>query len=78
MKIAYVLRGPRSASGQTGPDTDKLARQLEVGTHGVDATGMFFYDDNGRFISTQCEDPAERLSGAGGSLSESEEKGTDC
>ena len=57
MKIAYVFAHPRSASY-------KLARmilpQLEVGTHGVDVVGMFFFDDN-NFILRSGDPVGERL-----------------
>ena len=43
MKIAYVFATPRAASYKLG---QMILPQLEVGTHGVDVVGMFFFDDN--------------------------------
>ena len=55
--LGYVFAHPRSASY-------KLARmilpQLEVGTHGVDVVGMFFFDDN-NFILRSGDPVGERL-----------------
>ena len=43
MKIAYVFAHPHSASYKLA---QMILPQLEVGVHGVEVVGMFFFDDN--------------------------------
>ena len=57
MKIAYVFAHPRSASYKLA---GMILPQLEVGTHGVDVVGMFFFDDN-NFILRSGDPVGERL-----------------
>jgi hypothetical protein len=57
MKVAYVFAHPRSASYKLA---QMILPQLEVGTHGVDVVGMFFFDDN-NFILRSGDPVGERL-----------------
>lgn len=43
MKVAYVFSHPRCGTYKLGK---MILPQLEVGVHGVEVIGMFFFDDN--------------------------------
>lgn len=58
MKIAYVFAHPHSASYKLA---QMILPQLEVGVHGVEVVGMFFFDDN-TFILRKGDPVGERLS----------------
>jgi len=57
MKVAYVFITPRCASYKLG---QMILPQLEVGTHGVEVVGMFFFDDN-VFVLRRGDPIGERL-----------------
>lgn len=57
MKVAYVFALPRSASYKLG---QMILPQLEVGVHGVEVVGMFFFDDN-TFVLRRGDPVGERL-----------------
>lgn len=57
MKIAYVFALPRTASYKLA---QMILPQLEVGTHGVEVVGMFFFDDN-NFVLRKGDPIGERL-----------------
>jgi hypothetical protein len=57
VKVAYVLALPHAASYKLG---QMILPQLEVGTHGVEVVGMFFFDDN-TFVLRQGDPIGERL-----------------
>ncbi len=57
MKIAYVFATPNASSYKLA---QMILPQLEVGTHGVQVVGMFFFDDN-TFVLRQNDPIGERL-----------------
>jgi hypothetical protein len=57
MKVAYVFITPRAATYKLG---QMILPQLEVGVHGVEVVGMFFFDDN-TFILRKGDPIGERL-----------------
>jgi hypothetical protein len=57
MKVAYVSITPRAATYKLG---QMILPQLEVGVHGVEVVGMFFFDDNA-FVLRQGDPIGERL-----------------
>ncbi|HET6443445.1 MAG TPA: sulfur reduction protein DsrE [candidate division Zixibacteria bacterium] len=57
MKVAYDFAMPRAASYKLA---QMILPQLEVGTHGVDVAGMFFFDDN-NFVPRKGDPIGERL-----------------
>lgn len=57
MKVAYVFAHSRGGTYKLG---QMILPQLEVGVHGVDVVGMFFFDDN-CFVLRQGDPIGERL-----------------
>ncbi len=57
MKVAYVFITPRCASYKLA---QMILPQLEVGVHGVEVVGMFFFDDN-VFVLRKGDPIGERL-----------------
>ncbi len=58
MKVAYVFTTPRCGTYKLG---QMILPQLEVGVHGVDVVGIFFFDDN-CFVLRKGDPIGERLS----------------
>jgi len=57
MKVAYVFSHPRCGTYKLG---QMILPQLEVGVHGVEVAGMFFFDDN-CFVLRKGDPIGERL-----------------
>ncbi len=57
MKVAYVFAHPRGGTYKLG---QMILPQLEVGVHGVEVVGMFFFDDN-CFVLRTGDPIGERL-----------------
>ncbi len=57
MKVAYVFITPRCGTYKLG---QMILPQLEVGVHGVEVVGMFFFDDN-CFVLRKGDPIGERL-----------------
>jgi hypothetical protein len=57
MKVAYVFITPRAATYKLG---QMILPQLEVGVHGVEVVGMFFFDDNA-FVLRKGDPIGERV-----------------
>jgi hypothetical protein len=57
MKVAYVFTHPRGGTYKLG---QMILPQLEVGVHGVEVAGMFFFDDN-CFVLRMGDPIGERL-----------------
>ena len=57
MKVAYVFTQPRGGTYKLG---QMILPQLEMGVHGVEVAGMFFFDDN-CFVLRQGDPIGERL-----------------
>lgn len=57
LKVAYVFITPRCGTYKLG---QMILPQLEVGVHGVDVVGMFFFDDN-CFVLSKGHPIGERL-----------------
>ncbi len=57
MKVAYVFTHPRGGTYKLG---QMILPQLEVGVHGVEVVGMFFFDDN-CFVLRKGDPIGERL-----------------
>jgi len=57
MKVAYVFTQLRGGTYRLG---QMILPQLEMGVHGVEVAGMFFFDDN-CFVLRQGDPIGERL-----------------
>lgn len=57
MRVAYVFTNPRGGTYKLG---QMILPQLENGVHGVEVSGMFFFDDN-CFVLRQGDPIGERL-----------------
>ena len=57
MKVAYVFTHPRGGTYKLG---QMILPQLEMGVHGVEVVGMFFFDDK-CFVLRKGDSIGERL-----------------
>jgi hypothetical protein len=51
MKVAYIFTHPRGGTYKLG---QMILPQLEMGVHGVDVAGMFFFNDLKMFQEVRC------------------------
>jgi sulfur relay (sulfurtransferase) complex TusBCD TusD component (DsrE family) len=57
MRVAYILNAPNAANYKLGT---MILPQLEVGKHGAEVAGIFFFDDN-CYVLRQGDPIGERL-----------------